>query len=138
MLFVCVFLAHGTFVTSTNLTNVAGTNSWYISIFTLNGMPGNFITYDVDYTKGDESNVAVTFAFTHTTAVPVAGTLAYLPETSSAGVVTTLTRYMSATGHYALCVDIPDTAKYVTVTFTNTGGTPTGTIVANGYVNLYR
>jgi hypothetical protein len=36
-----------------------------------------------------------------------------------------------------VAVDVPDRATYVVITFASTGGTPTGTIVIDGFMNQF-
>jgi hypothetical protein len=80
----------------------------------------------------------MTLGFVYGSTAPTAvSSVAYLPESDSTGTITSLKRYMSATGRYTFSVEVPDRAGYVVLTFANTGGTPTGTIVINGYMNQY-
>jgi hypothetical protein len=49
-----------------------------------------------------------------------------------------MARYISAPGRYTVSVEVPDRAAYVVITFANTGGTPTGTVVIDGFINQFR
>jgi hypothetical protein len=99
----------------------------------------NAVSFDVVYTKGDETNVYFTIGYLYGTTVPTAVTnVSYLPESDSTGTLTALTRYIAASGRYTIKVDVPDRVTYVVITFAATGGTPTGTVVIDGYMNQFR
>jgi len=143
LLYVFSFAANIT-VTSTDtrglLTQIGSTVGWYRGITNDRGFPANIVAFDVNYTHGDETNVAISIAYYYVSStVPTALTyLSYFPESDSSGVVTKMIRYIDATGHYTFAVEIPDKCYYVAITFTSTGGTPTGAIVANGYLNDWK
>ena len=131
-------------VTSTDtrglMTQIGSTMSWYRGITSGRGLPADIVEFDVDYTKGNETNVTVSIAFYYVSATaPTATTnLSYFPESDSSGVITAMTRYISATGHYTLALEIPEKCFYVVISFDHTGGTPTGTVVLAGYLHDYR
>jgi len=115
-----------------SMTQIGATNSWYVP--TAGGKIG-MVTLLVNYTKGDETNASITIQYCMTAAVPAATTIYNFPEASSAGVISSLTRTITATGKYALPVEIPARAKYIIITIANTGGTPTGTVDLTGFVD---
>jgi hypothetical protein len=132
-------------VTSTDtdrglMTRIGTTGTWYRGIINGRGFPADIVSFDVAYTKGDETNVSITIAYYYVSATaPTATTnLSYFPESDSAGTITTMTRYMAATGHYSFAIGIPDKCYYVAISFDHTVGTPTGTVVVNGYLNDWR
>jgi hypothetical protein len=101
---------------------------------------GTTMSFDVTYTKGDETNISVTIAYYYVSATAPAATtyLSYFPEADSTGTITTMTRYIAATGHYTFAIQIPDKCYYVVISFDHTSGTPTGTVVLAGYLNDWR
>ena len=132
-------------VTSTDtarglLTQIGTTTAWCRGIMNGRGFPADIVAFDVAYTKGDETNAYIEIAFYYVSAtLPTAITnLSYFPESDSTGTVTIMKRYMTATGHYTYAIGIPDKCYYIAILFLATGGTPTGTIVANGYLNDWR
>jgi len=123
------------------VTQIGATHAWYLANVnydsSINPYAANKVYFDINYTKGDETSIQMTVAYCFTAAVPVAGTLSYFPEADSSGVITAMSRTMSATKRYTISVEVPDRARWVIITFTNTGGTPTGTVVIDGYMNRF-
>ena len=122
------------------VTKIGATHSWYLKNLNYRSSQwqGNKAYFDIVYTKGDETSVSFTLAYLYASAAPTATTnLSYFPEANSSGVIATMSRTMSATGRYTVSVEVPDRAAYVVITFANTGGTPTGTIVIDGFMNQF-
>ena len=124
------------------VTQIGATHAWYLANANYNavGFSGNKVYYDIVYTVGDETSVSFNVSYCYTTAVPVAGTLSYFPESDSSGQFSVLSRtLLKATGNqrYTVSFEVPDRARWVIITFANTGGTPTGTVVIDGYMNKY-
>jgi len=131
------FTASGTAGT---VTKIGTTHSWYLKNLNYRSSQwqGNKAYFDIVYTKGDETSVSFTLAYLYSATAPTATTnLSYFPESDSSGVLSTLSRTMSATGRYTVSVEVPDRAAYVVITFANTGGTPTGTVVIDGFMNQF-
>jgi hypothetical protein len=148
-LFFCLLLSAALYcgtlaVTSTDprglMTQIGTTMSWYRGITNGRGLPADIVAFDVTYTKGDETNISVTIAYYYVSATAPAATtyLSYFPEADSTGTITTMTRYIAATGHYTFAIQIPDKCYYVVISFDHTSGTPTGTVVLAGYLNDWR
>lgn len=133
----CAFTASGT---GGVVTKIGATHAWYLANTNYRSTQyhGNKVYYDIVYTKGDETSVSFTISYLYTSTAPTATTnLSYFPEADSSGVITTMTRTMSASGRYTISAEVPDRATYVVITFANTGGSPTGTIVIDGYMNQF-
>lgn len=122
------------------VTKIGTTHSWYLKNVNYRSSlwQANKVYYDIVYTKGDETSVSFNIAYLYASAAPTATTnLSYFPEADSTGLLTSMTRTMSATGRYTISAEVPDRATYVVITFANTGGTPTGTVVIDGYMNQF-
>ncbi len=123
------------------VTKIGSTHSWYIknAQYTNPAFKANRVYFDIVYTKGDETNVYFTigYQFSHTAPTDTTN-VSYFPESDSTGLLTSMARYISAPGRYTVSVEVPDRAAYVVITFANTGGTPTGTVVIDGFINQFR
>lgn len=141
------FTASGTAGARGTLTQIGVTHSWYLankhymaapvapSVY-----PGNQVYFDIVYTAGDETSVTFNVGFLYGSTAPAVANVSYFPESSSTGTFSVMSRtLLKATGNqrYTVAVEVPDAASYVVITFSSTGGTPTGTIVAYGYMNTY-
>jgi hypothetical protein len=102
--------------------------------------PGNKVYFHIIYTAGDETSVAFNIGFLYGSAAPAVANISYFPEADSSGQFSIMSRtLLKSVGNqkYTVAVEVPDAASYVVITFSSTGGTPTGTIVAYGYMNTY-
>lgn len=90
----------------------------------------NYIGFEVDYTKGDETNVKVKVE------ISVDGTNYYqeMTESASGGTITAAgaERVFAATGKYSFSIS-PSRGRLVKVSVMATGGTPTGTVGVNAH-----
>ena len=141
------FTASGTAGARGTLTQISTSHSWYLA--NLHYMaapvgpsryPGNKVYFDIVYTAGDETSVSFDIGFLYGTAAPAVANISYLPESNASGQFSTTSRtLLKATGNqrYTVSCEVPDAASYVVITFSSTGGTPTGTIVVYGYMNTY-
>jgi len=122
------------------VTKIGSTHAWYLRNLNYRSSQwqGNKAYFDIVYTKGDETSVSFTLSYLYASAAPTATTnLSYFPEADSTGLLTTMSRTMSATGRYTVSIEVPDRATFVVITFANTGGTPTGTLVIDGFMNQF-
>jgi hypothetical protein len=134
------FTASGT---SGVVTKIGSTHSWYLknTNYRSSQWQGNKAYFDIVYTAGDETSVSFTISYLYAAAAPTATTnLSYFPESDSSGQFSVMTRtLLKSVGNqrYTVAVDVPDRATYVVITFASTGGTPTGTIVIDGFMNQF-
>ena len=141
------FTASGTAGVRGTLTQISTSHSWYLA--NLHYMaapvgpsryPGNKVYFDIVYTAGDETSVSFNIGFLYGSTTPAVANISYLPERDSSGnmSITSGTLLKSAGNkRYTVSCEVPDAASYVVITFSSSGGTPTGTIVAYGYMNTY-
>jgi hypothetical protein len=140
LMVVPVFGAFTASGTGGTVTKIGATHSWYLANNNYRSaqFQANKVYYDIVYTKGDETSVAFTISYLYAATAPTATTnLSYFPESDSTGLLSTMSRSISATGRYTISAEVPDRAKYVVITFAATGGTPTGTVVIDGYMNQF-
>jgi hypothetical protein len=100
----------------------------------------NKVYFDIVYTAGDETSINFTVGYLYGSATPAVANISYFPESDSSGQFSVLTRtLLKSVGNqrYTVSVEVPDRASYVVITFASTGGTPTGTVVIDGYMNAY-
>lgn len=131
------------------MTKIGATHSWYIANANPKESPfspgaqafkANKVYFDIVYTAGDETSVSFTVGYLYGSATPAVANVSYFPESDSSGQFSVMTRtLLKATGNqrYTVSVEVPDRASYIVITFSNTGGTPTGTIVVDGYMNNF-
>lgn len=127
------------------VTKIGSTHSWYLLNVnyaggTVNPYKGNKVYFDIVYTVGDETSVSFTIGFLYGDTTPAVANLSYFPESDSSGQFSIMSRTMlKATGNqrYTVSVEVPDRAQYTVITFSASGGTPTGTIVVDGYMNNF-
>lgn len=130
-----VFTATGT---GGVVTQISTSHSWYLknALYQNPAYKANKIYFDIVYTVGDETSVAFNIGYLYGAAAPAVANISYFPESNTSGQLSVMSRTMlKATGNqrYTVSVEVPDRAQYVVITFSNTGGTPTGTIVIDGY-----
>jgi hypothetical protein len=124
------------------LTQIGSTGSWYLRNlnYQAGAYPGNKVYFDIVYTAGDETNVSFTIGYLYGSAAPATANISAFPESDSTGNLSAVTRYILKSGsnqRYTVSVEVPDAASYVVITFSYSGGTPTGTVAAYGYMNSY-
>ncbi len=124
------------------VTQISTSHSWYLknAIWTNPAYKANKVYFDIVYTAGDETSVSFTIGYLYGSTAPAVANISYFPESNSSGQFSILTRtLLKATGNqrYTVSVEVPDRASYTVITFANTGGTPTGTIVVDGYMNQF-
>jgi hypothetical protein len=140
LLVVPVFGAFTASGTGGVVKKIGTSNSWYLANNNYRSaqFAANKVYFDIVYTKGDETSVSFTIAYLYAATAPTVTTnLSYFPESDSTGLLSTMSRSMSASGRYTVSVEVPDRARYVVITFSNTGGSPTGTVVIDGYTNSF-
>jgi hypothetical protein len=120
------------------VTKIGSTHSWYLknALFQNPAFKANKIYFDILYTVGDETSVAFNVGYLYGGDAPAVANISYFPESDSSGQFSIMSRTMlksTGTRRYTVSVEVPDRAQYVVITFSATGGTPTGTIVINGY-----
>lgn len=90
----------------------------------------NYVGFEIDYTKGDESNIKVKVE------ISVDGTNYYqeITEGASGGTITATAaeRVFAATGKYSFSIS-PTRGRLVKVSVVATSGTPTGTVGINAH-----
>ena len=126
------------------VTKIGSTHSWYLANQQFpvgpNYVKANKVYYDIVYTAGDETSVSFNIGFLYGDATPAVANISYLPERDSSGNMSTMSgTLLKATGNqrYTVSCEVPDRAAYVVITFSSSGGTPTGTIVIDGYINTH-
>jgi len=126
------------------VTQIGATHAWYLANVNFNSSvnpyAANKVYFDIVYTAGDETSVSFTIGYLYGSTAPAVANISYFPESNSSGQFSILTRtLLKATGNqrYTVSVEVPDRASYTVITFANTGGTPTGTIVVDGYMNQF-
>lgn len=120
------------------VTQISTSHSWYLknALYGNPAFKANKIYFDIVYTVGDETSVSFNIGYLYGGTAPAVANISYFPESDSSGQFSVMTRTMlKSVGNqrYTVSVEVPDRAQYVVITFTNTGGTPTGTIVIDGY-----
>jgi hypothetical protein len=136
------FTASGTAGARGTLTKIGATHSWYLANanYRSGQFPGNKVYFDIIYTAGDETSVAFNIGYLYGTTTPAVANISYFPEANSSGQFGIMPRtLLKSVGNqrYTVSVEVPDAASYVVITFSSSGGTPTGTIVAYGYMNSF-
>jgi hypothetical protein len=123
------------------VTKIGATHSWYLAnnLYPIGPNPSRTYKayFDIVYTVGDETSVAFNIGFLYSDATPAVANISYFPERNSAGEFSVLIgTLLKATGNqrYTVSFEVPDRAYYTVITFAATGGTPTGTIVFDGYM----
>ena len=148
LLILCIGLEFGatwTFVT-TSFTQVGSTTAFYIPLQNPSGRylgykrvasyPGNQVSIDVNYTKGDETTINFTYAFAYKTSYATAPVLAdYSYMSTNAAAVAKDTRTITGTSRWTFKIDVPDRASHLVIVWGNTGGSPTATSTFEGYVS---
>lgn len=124
------------------VTQISTSHSWYLknAIYTNPAYKANKVYFDIVYTAGDETSIAFNIGFLYGSTAPAVANISYFPESNSSAQFSVMSRtLLKATGNqrYTVSVEVPDRAQYTVITFSNTGGTPTGTVVINGYMNTY-
>ena len=124
------------------LTQIGTSGSWYVRNlnYQAGAYPGNKVYFDIVYTAGDETSVSFTIGYLYGSAAPATANISYFPESDSSGQFSSMTRtLLKSVGNqrYTVAVEVPDACSYVVVSFTSSGGTPTGTVAAYGYMNSY-
>ena len=124
------------------VTQISTSHSWYLknAIWTNPAYKANKVYFDIVYTAGDETSVSFTIGYLYGSAAPAVANISYFPERDSSGNLSNLTgTFLKSVGNqrYTVSVEVPDRASYTVITFANTGGTPTGTIVVDGYMNQF-
>lgn len=125
------------------VTKIGATHSWYLKNlnYRASQWQGNKAYFDIVYTAGDETSVNFTIGYLYSATAPTAITnVSYFPESDSSGQFSVMSRtLLKSVGNqrYTVSVEVPDRAQYIVITFAATGGTPTGTIVIDGYMNQF-
>ena len=120
------------------VTQIGATHSWYIknALYANPAFKANKIYFDIVYTAGDETSVAFNIGYLYGSAAPAVANISYFPESDSSAQFSVMSRtLLKSVGNqrYTVSIEVPDRAQYVVITFSSTGGTPTGTIVIDGY-----
>ena len=123
------------------VTQIGATHSWYLANQLYPVGPNATRTYkayfDIVYTAGDETSVSFNIGFLYSDDAPAVANISYFPERDSSGNMSVLNgTLLKATGNqrYTVSFEVPDRAYYTVITFASSGGTPTGTIVIDGFM----
>lgn len=111
-------------VTSPNTTMVV-TSTTAIFNASAHG-PGGYIY--LTYTKGDETSTQIAISYANKT---LSTTSYFSHVTSYAGTLQPTVYTLTASGSYRIPFTFGSTERYMKLTFSNTGGTPTGTIAVD-------
>ncbi len=107
---------------------VAAPTSSYVAGTVFSMEDQNYLGFEVNYTKGDETNIKVKVE------ISVDGTNYYqeITESASGGTITATAaeRVFAATGKYSFSIS-PTRGRLVKISVLATGGTPTGTVGIN-------
>ena len=82
--------------------------------------------YFVQYTKGDETNAKLSISF-------IKNSVTFLSSPVDTATVAQQVFTITGTQNVAIPVTIPINANSIVAVLSNTGGTPTGTVVVDGY-----
>jgi len=115
----------------------ASTNNLSLSVLTFTGnikgtMAGKYVFF-CQYLKGDETNAKLSISFIKGA---ISTTTAFLSSPTDTATVAQQVFTITGTQNVAIPITIPSNATSIVAVLSNTGGTPSGTVVVDGFPDI--